>query len=70
MHANKNLSDSNEDFSITSNVAPGLKVTWVGSVVYVILVVFKLWAGFVSNSQALIADGCAYLDKSRGFRYP
>jgi len=57
MHANKNLSDSNEDFSITSNIAPGLKVTWVGSVVNVILVVFKLWAGFVSNSQALIADG-------------
>jgi cation diffusion facilitator family transporter len=40
-----------------SAVARGVKVTLVGSVVNVVLVVFKLWAGFVSGSQALIADG-------------
>jgi len=35
----------------------GLRVTWIGAGANVILVIFKLWAGFVSNSQALIADG-------------
>ena len=35
----------------------GLRVTWIGSVVNLLLVGFKLWAGFVSGSQALIADG-------------
>ena len=35
----------------------GLRVTWVGVGVNVALVVFKLWAGLISGSQALIADG-------------
>ncbi|MFH2049112.1 MAG: cation diffusion facilitator family transporter [bacterium] len=32
-------------------------MTWIGSVINILLVIFKLWAGFISNSQALIADG-------------
>jgi len=35
----------------------GLRVTWIGSIVNLMLVGFKLWAGFVAGSQALIADG-------------
>jgi len=38
-------------------LAAGLRVTWVGAGVNIALVVFKLWAGLVSGSQALIADG-------------
>ncbi len=41
----------------SSNIASGLRVTWIGSVVNILLVILKLWAGFISNSQALIADG-------------
>jgi len=41
----------------SSNITSGLRVTWIGSIVNIILVIFKLWAGFISNSQALIADG-------------
>ena len=43
--------------STIGEVASGLRATAVGSVVNIILVVFKLWAGVLSNSQALIADG-------------
>ncbi len=39
------------------DVAAGMKVTVVGSVVNLLLVIFKLVAGFAANSQALIADG-------------
>jgi cation diffusion facilitator family transporter len=39
-----------------SSIAPGLRVTIIGSAVSVILVIFKLWAGIASGSQALIAD--------------
>ena len=39
------------------SAASGLRVTWIGAGANVVLVIFKLWAGFVSNSQALIADG-------------
>jgi len=46
---------SNTDAS--SNLAAGLRVTWVGVAVNVVLIVFKLWAGLASRSQALIADG-------------
>lgn len=35
----------------------GIRVTLVGSAVNLLLVVFKLWAGYLSKSQALIADG-------------
>jgi cation diffusion facilitator family transporter len=35
----------------------GLRVTWVGLASNVFLVVFKLWAGLASGSQALVADG-------------
>ena len=38
-------------------LAAGLRVTWVGAGVNVSLVVFKLWAGLLSGSQALVADG-------------
>ena len=37
--------------------AAGLRATWIGAAVNVVLVIFKLWAGLVSSSQALIADG-------------
>ena len=39
------------------NTTAGLRATWVGVVTNVALVIFKLWAGTISNSQALIADG-------------
>ena len=39
------------------NLRDGLKVTWVGMAVNVILVVLKLSAGIFARSQALIADG-------------
>ena len=35
----------------------GLRATWIGAVANILLVVFKLWAGILSGSQALIADG-------------
>lgn len=35
----------------------GLRVTWVGVCANIILAVIKFYAGFVSQSQALIADG-------------
>lgn len=41
----------------TTALASGLRVTWIGLVVNVALVIFKLWAGFAARSQALIADG-------------
>ncbi|MCB2230104.1 cation diffusion facilitator family transporter [bacterium] len=34
----------------------GLKVTWVGMIVNVVLIALKLWGGIVGRSQALIAD--------------
>lgn len=37
--------------------AAGLRATWIGMAVNILLVIFKLWAGFASRSQALIADG-------------
>lgn len=43
--------------SHSTALAAGLRVTWVGAVVNVSLVVFKLWAGLLSGSQALVADG-------------
>jgi cation diffusion facilitator family transporter len=39
------------------NAAAGVRATWIGCGTNVSLVVFKLWAGFAANSQALIADG-------------
>lgn len=39
------------------HVTAGLRATIVGSVVNAVLIVFKLWAGVLSGSQALIADG-------------
>lgn len=54
---------SNSDGSHTGaandpgNIASGLRVTWVGVGVNVVLIVFKLWAGLIARSQALIADG-------------
>ncbi|MEW5993679.1 MAG: cation diffusion facilitator family transporter [Candidatus Zixiibacteriota bacterium] len=39
------------------SIAPGLRATIVGSIGNVVLMIFKLWAGFASRSQALIADG-------------
>lgn len=39
------------------SIAAGLRATWTGAAVNVILIVFKLWAGVESRSQALIADG-------------
>ena len=41
----------------TGSVAQGLKVSIVGLGVNVVLVIFKLWAGIASGSQALVADG-------------
>ncbi|MBU8934659.1 MAG: cation diffusion facilitator family transporter [candidate division Zixibacteria bacterium] len=43
--------------SSLGDIGAGLRATVVGSVVNVVLVVFKLWAGILSGSQALIADG-------------
>ena len=39
------------------SAAPGVRVTLVGTAVNIFLVILKLWGGFVSGSQALIADG-------------
>jgi len=36
--------------------ADGLRVTWVGLIVNVMLVALKLWGGVVGRSQALVAD--------------
>jgi len=41
---------------ISDDLSSGLRVTWIGLVVNVLLVVFKLWAGTISRSQALVAD--------------
>jgi cation diffusion facilitator family transporter len=38
-------------------LSAGLRVTWVGAVVNLLLIALKLWAGTVSRSQALVADG-------------
>ena len=38
-------------------VGAGIRVTWIGSIVNLLLVAFKLWAGVAARSQALIADG-------------
>jgi cation diffusion facilitator family transporter len=38
-------------------MAQGIRVTLIGSIVNLLLMVFKLVAGFAANSQALIADG-------------
>ncbi len=40
-----------------NDLVSGFRVTWVGIAVNVVLIVFKLWAGLASRSQALIADG-------------
>ena len=42
---------------LAREMAQGLKVTYVGMVVNVLLVAIKLWVGIVSRSQALVADG-------------
>lgn len=41
----------------TALYGEGLQVTIIGSVVNVLLIIFKLWAGTVAHSQALLADG-------------
>jgi cation diffusion facilitator family transporter len=35
----------------------GLRATWIGAGANVALMIFKIWAGILANSQALIADG-------------
>jgi cation diffusion facilitator family transporter len=50
-------SETPADMGVTGSVAPGLRVSIVGLGVNVILVIFKLWAGIASGSQALVADG-------------
>lgn len=42
---------------VTGDLAAGLRVTWVGMAVNVLLIVLKLWAGTIGRSQALVADG-------------
>ncbi|MCP4686290.1 MAG: cation transporter [bacterium] len=49
-----NLNNSSQGLA---NLKAGFRVTWVGVAVNIILIVFKLWAGLASRSQALIADG-------------
>lgn len=39
------------------DLSAGLRVTWAGVGVNVILIVAKLWVGIVGRSQALVADG-------------
>jgi len=46
-----------ESTPLTTEISSGIKITVLGAAVNVILVVLKLWAGFLSRSQALIADG-------------
>ncbi len=41
----------------SDGIASGIRATWAGTAGNIVLIVFKLWAGFASNSQALIADG-------------
>ncbi|RKX23851.1 MAG: hypothetical protein DRP45_09505 [Candidatus Zixiibacteriota bacterium] len=43
--------------SDSAGLSAGLRATWVGLAVNVLLVILKLWAGYTSRSQALIADG-------------
>ncbi|HUV31248.1 MAG TPA: cation diffusion facilitator family transporter [Acidobacteriota bacterium] len=57
MSAAKLSSDTPDNNYLLGGISAGLRVTWVGMAVNVALVVFKLWVGFVSRSQALIADG-------------
>jgi cation diffusion facilitator family transporter len=40
-----------------SSLKAGYKITWVGMVVNILLMLLKLWIGVISRSQALIADG-------------
>lgn len=40
-----------------AELSAGLRVTWVGAAVNVLLIVLKLWVGTISQSQALVADG-------------
>jgi len=55
------VSDTDGRFAGSSDdpggIASGIRVTWVGVGVNIILIVFKLWAGLIARSQALIADG-------------
>ena len=39
------------------NISSGIKVTLIGSIANILLVAVKLYIGFISRSQALIADG-------------
>ncbi|MBU0984806.1 MAG: cation diffusion facilitator family transporter [candidate division Zixibacteria bacterium] len=39
------------------STTPGMRVTWIGMGVNVLLSVFKIWVGLLSKSQALLADG-------------
>jgi cation diffusion facilitator family transporter len=61
IHDNKRntpAADSPEhDAEMRKELSAGLRVTWVGAVVNVILVVAKILAGLAASSQALIADG-------------
>lgn len=41
----------------TEATRAGMRVTLIGSLVNILLVILKLWAGYLSRSQALIADG-------------
>ena len=48
---------TSENIPVNTGVSSGVNVTLLGALVNVVLVIFKLWAGFLSRSQALIADG-------------
>ncbi|MCK4573892.1 MAG: cation transporter, partial [candidate division Zixibacteria bacterium] len=43
--------------SVRNEIAAGLRATWVGIMVNILLVIVKVWAGVVGRSQALLADG-------------
>ncbi len=53
----KNTDQVERRHDTSEGISSGIRATWAGMASNVVLIVFKLWAGFASNSQALIADG-------------
>ncbi len=48
---------TNSEIQRRKDLAAGLRVTWIGMVANILLVILKVWVGLISKSQALVADG-------------
>ncbi len=57
MNVSGSQNSNSSIFSSEEAIASGLRVTWAGMLVNVVLIIIKLWVGLLSKSQALIADG-------------